>query len=370
MDSEILDTQIEIAGTAAPTGHEDARAQLVASRLAAFGLDVRRDEVGNVIARHAGVANNAEPVVVASHLDTVFPADTPLTIAHAGLRVVGPGICDNARGLSAMLALARVLSRSPDPRAKRPVEFVATVGEEGLGDLRGARHYMATSPRPFALLALDGAGDERIVNTGLGSRRFRVEYRGPGGHSWNAFGTANPIHAAAQAAGALASIRLPSGATLTVSRIGGGLSVNSIPADAWFEVDVRSTQEATLARLERELRDAVSAAAENENGRATRGAITVAVERIGARPAGDTAEGTDMVQAAVAATKLVGRTPTLAVASTDANAAMVVGVPAIAIGGGGKGGDTHSTKEWYENAGATAGVQRALTLLVTLSHLV
>ncbi len=364
MDGTIAETQLAIARIAAPTGAEGLRAAFIANRLGAIGLATRIDEVGNVIARSGeGVG---PPVLIAAHLDTVFPEATPLSIERHESRVVCPGICDNARGLAAMLAIAQAFS---PPRSARPIEFVATVGEEGTGDLLGAKHYFAHAPAPFAMVALDGAGDERIVNVGLGSRRFRVAFSGPGGHSWNAFGTANAIHAAVHAASALADLRLASGSALTVSRIGGGLSVNSIPADAWFDVDMRGTREATLARLEAELREVVAAAVNSENQRAKRGIIAVAVQRIGTRPAGETGEDSAVVGAAQAATRLVGRTPTLAAASTDANAAMAVGVPSVAIGAGGKGGDTHSTSEWYDNTGASAGVQRALTVVAALAQL-
>ena len=371
LDAEILETQIAVSRIPAPTGAERARALWVADRLNQTGLTTCVDGAGNVVARAAGAYASA-PVVVCAHLDTVFPADVRLDIQRDGTRMVGPGISDNGRGLAVMLTLARVMQQLRSGLS-RTVEFVATTGEEGSGDLRGARHYFAQAERPFAVIALDGAGDERIVNTALGSRRFRLTYRGPGGHSWSAYGAANPVHAAARAATALANLRLAGMArsSLSVSRIGGGLSINSIPEDAWLEVDARSTTDSVLSLLEREVRSIASAAATEENERRTPGspALTFGVERIGHRPAGETPADSALVQAALEATRLVGRTPSLATASTDANAAISVGAPAIAIGGGGSGGDAHTSHEWFDNAGATAGVERALTIVATMARL-
>jgi tripeptide aminopeptidase len=370
-DAELLRTQIEIARIPAPTGSERRRAHWMRARLADAGLDAATDDAGNVIARAAG-AYAAAPVVVCAHLDTVFPEHTRLDVRRDGTRLVGPGICDNGRGLAVMLLLARVL-RCCRTALARPIEFVATTGEEGAGDLRGAKHYFARERAPFAVIAIDGAGDERIINTALGSRRFRIAYQGPGGHSWAAFGVANPVHAASRAATALANLRLPGGArsTLSVSRIGGGMSINSIPEEAWLEVDTRSTSEGVLARLEGEIRGVADAAATEENARRAAGSVAMrhGVERIGARPGGTTPEDAPVVVAALEATRLVGRAPELATASTDANAAISVGAPAIAIGGGGRGGDAHSCREWVDNAFASAGVERALTIVATMARL-
>jgi tripeptide aminopeptidase len=369
LDSEILESQIAVSRIPAPTGQERQRATWVAAQMRRYGLEVRSDDAGNVIARSPRARRDEAPVVVAAHLDTVFASEKPLEFVRVGNRVTGPGVSDNGRGLAAMLALARVLPAAAQVWA-RPVEFVATTGEEGAGNLRGAMHYIERAPRPFAVIALDGAGDDRVVNSALGSRRFRVEYRGPGGHSWAAHGTANAVHAAARATTNLAGLRMPGSgrSTLTVSRIGGGMAVNAIPGDAWIEVDVRSTSEAALARLEHDLVEIVRAAVGEENRRAVRGAgLTLHVERIGVRPAGETSEDSPLVRSAMEATRLVGREPGTAAASTDANAFMAAGVSAIAIGGGGKGGDAHTEHEWYENDGATAGVQRALTIVAAMA---
>lgn len=372
-DADVLRSQVEIARIPAPTGGERERALHVARELGRAGLSSQIDEAGNVIARAPG-AYEAAPVVVCAHLDTVFPDDTDLAVRTDGARLVGPGICDNGRGLAVMVAIARAMHACRSGFA-RPVEFVATTGEEGAGDLRGAKHYFAGTSEPCAVIAIDGAGDERIINTGLGSRRFRITYDGPGGHSWAAFGVANPVHAAARAASVLAGLRIAGAdglrSALSVSRIGGGMSVNSIPEDAWLEVDVRSTSEAALDRIEREVREIANAAATQENQRRTPGtdALRFDVTRIGARPGGSTAGDSPLVTAALTATRLVGREPELATASTDANAAMSLGVPAIAIGGGGRGGAAHTSREWFDNAGAPAGVERAMTIVATMARM-
>lgn len=368
-EPEILRTQVEISQIAAPGGQEHERAGRVAARFRASGYDVHLDDAGNVVARPPGLPA-PRPIVVCAHLDTVFPAGTDVAVARDGHRLIGPGICDNARGLAAMLAVAAVTRRA-GPGVDTSVEFVATTGEEGAGDLRGAKHYFAHREPAAAAVVLDGVGDERIVNTALGSRRCRVSYHGPGGHSWSAFGLPNPVHAAARAASALADVRLTAGSTLTVSRIGGGLSINAIPEAAWIEVDVRGTDEAVLSRLEHEIGDVAAWAAARENDRRARAApaLTFGIERIGRRPGGETAPDTPLVVAAMEATRLIDRQPGLAVSSTDANAAIAAGVPAIAIGAGGRGGDTHSSREWFDGAGATAGVERALTIVAAMARL-
>jgi acetylornithine deacetylase/succinyl-diaminopimelate desuccinylase-like protein len=367
-DDAILRTQIAVAQIAAPTGEEKERGEWMARRFRDCGLsNVETDAVGNVIGRRAGTFD-LPPVVICAHLDTVFPRETDLAVRRDAERLVGPGINDNGRGLAVMLALAGEID-GVRVASNHPIEFVATTGEEGIGDLRGAKHYFSTRGRDaHAMVALDGAGDERIIHRALGSRRFRVSYAGPGGHSWAAFGVPNAVHAAAGAASRLASLHLPSTprTTLSVGRIGGGLSVNSIPDSAWLEIDLRSTSAAQLDDLERAVHRIAIAAAEEENDKravGTRG-LSVRVDCIGSRPCGETPAEHALVQAAVEATRLVGRRPDLALASTDANVPISQGIPAIAIGAGGRGGDAHTHAEWFDNANATVGVARALTIVM------
>jgi tripeptide aminopeptidase len=373
-DEAIIRTQITVAQIAAPTGEEQERGGWVARRLRDCGLsEIHTDDAGNVIGRRNGSAE-LPPVVICAHLDTVFPRETDLSIRRDGERLVGPGINDNGRGLAVMLALAAEID-GVRVRTRHPIEFVATTGEEGLGDLRGAKHYFASRGRgAHAMVALDGAGDERIIHRALGSRRFRVSYSGPGGHSWAAFGVPNAVHAAAGAAARLASLALPSSprTTLSVGRIGGGLSVNSIPDRAWLEIDSRSTSATALDDLERAIRAISQIAADDQNAKRAVGtrALSVNVEPIGARPCGETPADHALVQAAIEATRLVGRQPDLALASTDANVAISHGIPAIAIGAGGRGGDAHTRSEWFDNVHGTVGVARALTIVMTTARLV
>ena len=373
-DDAILRSQIAVAQIAAPTGEEHERAGWVSRRFRDCALsDIHVDDAGNVIGRRPG-AGDLAPVVICAHLDTVFPRETDLSVRRDGERLVGPGINDNGRGLAVMLALAAEID-GVRLRAHHPIEFVATTGEEGIGDLRGAKHYFARRGRDArAAVALDGAGDERIIHRALGSRRFRVSYAGPGGHSWAAFGVPNAVHAAAAAAARLAALSLPSTprTTLSVGRIGGGLSVNSIPDAAWLEIDLRSTSAEQLDKLETAIRWISTSAADDENSKRAGGtrALRVSVEAIGSRPCGETPVDHELVQAAVEATRLVGRQADLALASTDANVPISRGIPAIAIGAGGRGGDAHTHGEWFDNLHGTLGVARALTIVMATAKLV
>ncbi len=366
-DAATLRDQVDVTEIAAPTGHEAARADWMAARFRALGLaDVRIDEAGNAIGRRPGL-DSSGMLVVCAHLDTVFPADTPLRVRRDGGRLSGPGIGDNGRGLAALLALARALD-GVHLRPPRDIAFVATTGEEGSGDLRGAKHYFASAPDVTAAIALDGPGDERIVHRALGSRRYRVEFNGPGGHSWAAFGAPNAVHAAGRAIARLAALSLPHAprTTLSVTRLSGGLSINSIPADAWFEVDLRSTAPAMLDRYDRELHQLARAAMDAENDRRVEGSgpLSVAVTRIGDRPCGEVPDDHPLVRAAIEATRAAGREPELAAASTDANVPISLGIPAVSLGAGGRGGDAHTPHEWYENADGPLGVARAMALLL------
>ncbi|HEY5060119.1 MAG TPA: M20/M25/M40 family metallo-hydrolase [Gemmatimonadaceae bacterium] len=372
-DDAIIRTQIAVAQIAAPTGEEHERAGWIARRFRDAGLvGIHSDDAGNVVGRRDGV-DDLPPVVICAHLDTVFPRETDLSIRRDGERLVGPGINDNGRGLAVMLALAGEID-GVRLRTHRPIEFVATTGEEGLGDLRGAKHYFAARGRSaHAMVALDGAGDERIIHRALGSRRFRVSYAGPGGHSWAAFGSPNAVHAAAGAASRLSAFPLSTSprSTLSVGRIGGGLSVNSIPDSAWLEIDLRSTSAVALDTIEWAIRQIAQDAADEENAKRSFGTrpLTLRIDSIGSRPCGETPVDNALVQSAIEATKLVGRQPDLALASTDANVPISQGIPAIAIGAGGRGGDAHTRGEWFDNLHGTLGVARALTILMAAAQL-
>jgi acetylornithine deacetylase/succinyl-diaminopimelate desuccinylase-like protein len=305
--------------------------------------------------------------VVCAHLDTVFPPDTDVRVQREGTRLVGAGIGDNARGLAGMLALARAID-GQTLRTERPIDFLATVGEEALGDLRGAKHHFIGAGRDTAAaVILDGPGEERVIHRAVGSRRWRVRFAGPGGHSWSAYGLPNPLNAAGAVAAMLAVLPVPNEprSALTVARIVGGLSVNAIPGDALVEIDLRSVSQEVIERLAREVRAIVDVAIGDENARRARGTppLTVRVELIGDRPGGETADSHPLVTAATEATRLVGREPELGAASTDANVPISLGIPAVAIGAGGRGGAAHTPQEWFENSDGTLGIARALTVV-------
>lgn len=358
-DEETLASQIELSEIPAPPFEEAARATRMAGMMEEAGLrDVRTDEVGNVVA-DSDHASDDPPLIVAAHLDTIFPAGTDVSVTRAADVLRGPGISDDARGLAVLLALARALDDA-EIRTRRPLLFVATVGEEGAGDLRGVKYLFGPTGEGrtgSAFISVDGGGLERIVIRGLGSRRFRIVARGPGGHSWVDWGIPNPIHALATVAAELTALDLPSEppTTLTVARWGGGKSINAIPQEAWIELDTRSESGDRLEDLEATIRDCVA-----RHSISPFHDLSFEVVTIGRRPAGATAAGDPLVAAAFAATRNQGKEPLLAASSTDANIPMSMGIPAITIGGGGEAGQAHTTGEWYRNREGPEGVIRAL----------
>jgi tripeptide aminopeptidase len=370
-DDQTLAEQLELVRIPAPPFGEDARGEHVLGRFAALGLGgVRRDEVGNVLGTWLPGGADGPPVVVAAHLDTVFPAGTAVEPRTSGKRIHAPGITDNCRGLAGMLALARVVTASA-LRPPRPVLFAATVGEEGIGDLRGVKHlFREGSPLrgASAFIALDGSGLRRIVHRAIGSRRLRIEIDGPGGHSWSDRGAPNPVAALGSAIAGLGGLALPhpDRSALTVARIGGGSSVNAIPEEAWMELDLRSEVPGVLGRMEDEVRAVLARAAEAQNG-ARRGGtppLRTRVHLIGDRPSGETSAAHPLVRAAAAITGSLGAQPELVGSSTDANVPMALGIPSIAIGAGGDSGGIHTLDEWYANDGGPSGVERALLVVL------
>ncbi|HLQ59451.1 MAG TPA: M20/M25/M40 family metallo-hydrolase [Gemmatimonadales bacterium] len=363
-DEATLGRQAALSAIPAPTGAEAARGARVAEMLDEAGLqDVKVDEVGNVRAWHGSRERGAGSVVLSAHLDTVFGPELDVSVSRRGARLEGPGIADNARGLAALVAIGEALVRAR-VETQRPVLFAATVGEEGSGDLLGVRHLFDGPVRPHAFIALDGAGIERIVHRALGARRYHVTYCGPGGHSWAAFGRANPANAVGRAIALIADIPTH-GAPRTahsVVRLGGGTSLNSIPQTAWLDVDLRSEEPHALEKLDGAVHAILTQALEEENRHRVPGTapLTVDIRCVGDRPSGLTPRTHPLVQAAVAATRAVGHEHQLACASTDANVPIALGVPAVALGGGGRSGDAHLPTEWYENDKGALGIVRAL----------
>jgi acetylornithine deacetylase/succinyl-diaminopimelate desuccinylase-like protein len=356
LDEATLEAQIELSEIPAPPFQEAARGARMAELFAAAGLQVFTDAVGNVIGGRPRGGDGA-PLVVSAHLDTVFAAETDVRVRRDGDFLVGPGISDDARGLATLLTLARVLEAEAVD-TEHPVRFVATVGEEGIGDLRGVKHLFGSAGscrNAHGFISLDGAGIERIVTRGLGSRRYRITASGPGGHSWVDWGTPNPLHALMGLGAALADLELAADplTTLTVARSGGGTSINAIPQSSWIEIDTRCKDPAPLEELEGRIR-----AEARERARTT--GVEIDVQVVGDRPAGRTAPESALVRAAMEATRAVGREPRLALSSTDANVPMQQGIPALTIGCGGEAGLAHTTDEWYRNRGGADGVVRAL----------
>lgn len=362
-DAATLADMQAVTSIPAPDRGEAARGQWLAERFAQLDVAcVRTDDVGNVLAG-AAPERTGEAVVIAAHLDTVFPPDTDVRVRTlADGRLAAPGISDNGRGVAAMLRLAAVLRRHPVLR--RPVLYAGTVGEEGAGDLRGVKHlFGAQALRPRGFIALDGAGLVRVVHRGVGSRRLRVRLTGPGGHSWADRGRANPVHALAGAVAELEALRGTFGAHVAVNtgRIGGGTSVNAIPESAWLELDLRSEQADVLAELEARARALFAGVACEP--------LRLEVELMGDRPGGGTPATDPLVRSALAATAHFGAAPELAASSTDANVPMALGIPAISLGAGGSAAGMHTLEEWYGNEGGAAGIQRLLLTLVLLESL-
>src|SRR5712664_2491725 len=374
-DEATLGRQAALSAIPAPTGAEAARGARVAEMLDEAGLqDVKVDEVGNVRAWHGSRERGAGSVVLSAHLDTVFGPELDVSVSRRGARLEGPGIADNARGLAALVAIGEALVRAR-VETRRPVLFAATVGEEGSGDLRGVRHLLGPSDRPTVLpsafIALDGAGIERIVHRALGARRYHVTYSGPGGHSWAAFGVANPANAVGRAVARLAerpAYNAPR-TTCAVVRIGGGTSLNSIPQTAWFDIDLRSEDARALEKLDGAVQATLREALDEENRHRLPGttALTLNLRRVGDRPSGLTPRTHPLVQTAVAATRAVGHEHQLACASTDANVPIALGVPAVALGAGGRAGDAHLPTEWYENEKGALGIVRALFVTAAMA---
>jgi tripeptide aminopeptidase len=361
----------------APPFAEQARAAAYLAMLRDHGLEeVEQDAIGNVMGRRRGIGNGAT-IVVAAHLDTVFPAGTDVTVRREGTKLFAPGVGDDTRSLAVNLAFLRAMDAA-GIRTRADILFVGDVGEEGLGDLRGVRHLFQEGrhrDRIQAFFTVDSPEVDRIVTGGIGSKRFRVTFRGPGGHSFSAFGLVNPSYAMARAALTLADLSAPTDPQTThcVSVLGGGTSVNAIPNAVWMEVDLRSQSAAELARLEAEFLQGVEAAVAAENAaRSTReGAVTVEVTPIGDRPAGHTPAGADIVQLATAAVAAHGYTPQHEYSSTDANIPMSLGIPAIKIGSGGRGGRAHSLEEWIdvEKTESLRGMSASLATILAVAGL-
>jgi acetylornithine deacetylase/succinyl-diaminopimelate desuccinylase-like protein len=377
----IMDWQTNLVAIPAPPFGEEARSAWMATRFTEAGLSaIETDAIGNVYgwlsATHLPAESTGPVVLLSAHLDTVFPAETPLNPVVNGDHLDAPGASDNAAGVVGMLAIAHalVLSKIEFPA---PLIFLGNVGEEGEGDLRGVRHLYEHSPlagRIVAHIVLDGAGADSVVTQALGSRRFRVTITGPGGHSFTDAGTPNPIAALASALATLAQTPLPEEprTTLNLGTIQGGTSVNSIPESAQASIDFRSTASDQLLRLEvalhRAVEDAISHSNQQvkSNAMRNRGLLAYSIEKIGDRPAAQLPADSALLETLRAVDRHLGLRTDLRLGSTDANIPLSLGIPSISLGAGGEGGGAHTQAEWYSAKDREVGLKRVLLLTLAM----
>jgi len=370
-EPQTIEQQIRFCEVPAPPFNETARGLVLKRAFEEAGLEnVRVDRVGNVLGDRPG-ASSRPRTVIAAHLDTVFPEGTDVRVKRDGAVLRGPGIGDDCRGLAVLLAIVRAL-RQARVETPRTITFVANVGEEGLGDLRGVKELFSATLKDQIdrFVSIDGTGLS-ITNVAVGSHRYRVTFKGPGGHSFGAFGLANPANALGRAVAKIAEFEVPSvpRTTFNVGRIGGGTSVNSIPFESWMEVDMRSSDPAALAALDGKFQKAVDAAVAEENARwGKRQTITVVKDLVGDRPAGSTPASAPIVQTAQAVTRALGFETRMSEGSTDANVPMSLKIPAITISGGGRGSDAHAPSESFDTTDSWKGTQNAILLAIALAQ--
>ncbi len=368
-EPETLAEQVRITEIPAPPFGEQRRAEYYVEQMRQRGLpDAFIDAEGNAVGLLRGTGDG--PLfVIAAHLDTVFPLETDVSVEiREDGRYYAPGISDDGRGLTALLTLIEAITSS-GIRTVGDILFVGNVGEEGPGDLRGIKAIFRDYPDIDGFVSIDGSALTRMTTGGTGSRRFAVEFTGPGGHSFSAFGLVSAIHAMGRAITKIGDLQVPETprTTFTVGTVTGGTSVNSIAADAMFERDRRSNDAAELARLEARVREVTAQAVAEENARWNNGEITVNFRLIGDRPTGSTAAEHPLVQvAALAFDAVASPLDGLRTSSTDSNVPMSLGVPAITIGGGGSSGGEHAPEEWYDPTDSHKGPQLAFLLTLGL----
>lgn len=362
---------ITLTEVSAPPFAEERRAAVFATMMRETGFgEVTIDEVGNVVARRVGTTATHSVMMVA-HLDTVFPLETDVTVSVDGNRYTAPGIGDNTRGAIMLLDIAGAIAAA-DIQTQGDIVLVGNVGEEGLGDLRGVRHlFREGAEHPDVFIAIDGGNEARLVINAVGSNRYRVTFNGPGGHSWGDFGDGNPHQASARAITRFVNAARPitqdgPRSSYSIGRMGGGTSVNSIPFESWFEVDMRSGDPDKLIALDAVFQQAMVNGLDAEN--AVRGdgeLLTIEIEPIGLRPAGEGDVQSSLVQRAQALLRADGIEPELAASSTDSNIPISLGIPAITISRCGVSGGAHSLNEyWIDDGAVSVCAMRGLTLLV------
>jgi acetylornithine deacetylase/succinyl-diaminopimelate desuccinylase-like protein len=370
-DTQTIEDQKTLTELPAPPFKEDqfGRSKRFAELLEEYGADsVWTDSIGNVIGLRKGTKRDSV-LALAAHLDTVFPEGTDVNVTQKGDTLFAPGISDDGRGLTTVLTVLRAFDAN-NIQTRSDILFIGDVGEEGLGDLRGMKHlFRDNGPEIDAFISIDGSGSSSITNGALGSHRYRVTFEGPGGHSWGAFGLVNPHHALGQAITnfvKLADDYTSDGpkTSYNVGRIGGGTSVNSIPFEAWMEVDMRSLSQERLNKIDTLFHEAVQNALDTQNSiRRSGPPLSVNIKMIGDRPSGTTDPNIPLVQRAMAVREHVGKKLYLSTSSTDSNIPISIGVPAITLDGGGAGGGAHSLDEWYVNEEGYKGIQRVFLII-------
>ena len=370
-EPQIIEEQIRLCEIEAPPFKEQKRAAALKAVFESLGLrNVRIDAAGNVLGERPG-ASQRPHLVFSAHLDTVFPEGTNVRTTRLGTVIKGPGIADDCRGLAVLVGVIRAMNEAA-VTTQGSITFVGTVGEEGLGDLRGVKHLFnqELKGRIDRFVSVDGAG-LGITHIGVGSRRYRVTYKGPGGHSFGAFGLANPIHALGRAIARISDLRVPTEpkTTFNVGRVGGGTSVNSIAFEAWMEVDLRSADQAALTAVDAAALKAFDQALVEENERwGQKGQLTLDRKLVGDRPGGQIPATSPIVAAAVSVTTALRLKPTLDEGSTDSNVPISLGIPAVTIDGGGSAKGTHSLDESFDTTDSWYGTARALLLALALAQ--
>jgi tripeptide aminopeptidase len=369
-EPQTIEDQVRICEVEAPPFKEAKRAEVYARMFREAGLqNVRIDKEGNVLGDRPG-AQPRPRVIFSAHLDTVFPEGTDVKVKREGTILRGPGIGDDCRGLAVLLAVIRAMNQA---KIQTPgtITFVGTVGEEGLGDLRGVKYLFNEGMKGQVdrFVSIDGTG-LGITHIAVGSLRYRVTFKGPGGHSYGAFGLSNPLHALGRAVEKISQFEVPADpkTTFNVGRVGGGTSVNAIPFDAWFEMDMRSASPSALQAIDAKFHRAVDESVKEEDARWKKSVLSVDKALVGNRPAGQTPANSPIVQAAVSVTRALGLPVTMDEGSTDSNIPMNLGIPAITVDGGGRGREAHALGESFDSTNSWQGSQRALLLAIALAQ--
>jgi tripeptide aminopeptidase len=366
----VTDQQIRLTEIPAPEWGEANRAEYLKRLFESMGLQARVDEIGNVIGERPGADPNSV-ILLAAHLDTVFPAGTDVKVREDGGRLRAPGISDNSAGLAAIVGVARAFSEC-GVRTGKTIAFAGDVGEEGEGNLRGIRALVAEyRSRLAVVIAVDGPSAEHITVQGIASRRFEISVSGPGGHSWSDFGWPNPIAALARGIVQFSSVRVSDHprSSFNFGVLEGGTSVNSIPSRALVKVDLRSESDSELARLESSLREAMQAGVREESEATSSPGheLKLAFRSLGARPSGKLPEDSPLLEIIRDIDNYLGNRSRLERSSTDANFPLSLGIPAVSLGGGGTGGGAHTLSEWYDPTGRAIGLKRLYLLALALA---